>query len=30
MKEAVDGFLDYEKSQREFQQLEDKLELAGD
>jgi hypothetical protein len=30
MKEAVDGFLDYEKSQRKLQQLEDKLELASD
>jgi hypothetical protein len=30
MKEAVDEFLDYEKSQRKLQQLEDKLELAGD
>jgi hypothetical protein len=30
MKEAVDGFLDYEKSQRKLRQLEDKLELAGD
>jgi chromosome condensin MukBEF complex kleisin-like MukF subunit len=29
MKEAVDEFLDYEKSQRKLQQLEDKLELAG-
>jgi hypothetical protein len=30
MKEAVDGFLDYEKSQRKLQGLEDKLELEGD
>jgi hypothetical protein len=30
MKEAVDEFLDYEKSRRKLQQLEEKLELAGD
>jgi hypothetical protein len=30
MKQAVDEFLDYEKTQRRLQQREDALELAGD
>ena len=30
MKQTVDKFLDYEKTQREFQQLQKELELAGD
>ena len=30
MKQAVDKFLDYEKTQQKFQQLQNELELAGD
>jgi hypothetical protein len=30
MKQTVDKFLDYEKTQQEFQQLQKELELAGD
>jgi len=30
MKESVDKFLDYEKTQQKFQQLRNELELAGD
>lgn len=30
MKETVDKFLDYEKTQQKFQQLQNELELAGD
>jgi len=30
MKQTVDKFLDYEKAQQKFQQLQKELELAGD
>ncbi len=30
MKETVDKFLDYEKTQQKFQQLQNELELAGE
>ena len=30
MKQTVDKFLDYEKAQQKFQQLQNELELAGD
>lgn len=30
MKQAVDKFLDYEKTQQKFQQLQNELELSGD
>ena len=30
MKQTVDKFLDYEKAQKKFQQLQNELELAGD
>jgi hypothetical protein len=30
MKETVDKFIDYEKTQQEYQELKDELELSGD
>jgi hypothetical protein len=30
MKQTVDKFLDYERAQQKFQQLQNELELAGD
>jgi hypothetical protein len=30
MKQAVDKFLDYEKTQQKLQQLQNELELSGD
>jgi vacuolar-type H+-ATPase subunit D/Vma8 len=30
MKQTVDKFLDYEKTQQRFQRLQNELELAGD